>query len=101
MKRILTLLALFFTAGAPAAQTPASVVEGVVDAALALIEAADDTQRERALFLFPFDDQEQRRRWSNLPTGVFARSGLRLGDHVAHDGAAQHHRHHDRGLHVL
>lgn len=80
MKRTLSLLAILLTAGGAAAQTPAAVVEDVVDAAQALIESLDEDQREQAVFLFPFDDEDQRRRWSNLPTGIFARSGLRLGD---------------------
>jgi hypothetical protein len=30
--------------------------------------------------LFSFDDPTQRVRWSNLPSGIFPRSGLRMGD---------------------
>jgi hypothetical protein len=35
---------------------------------------------ERAKVLFKFDDKEQRARWSNLPTGMAERRGLRMGD---------------------
>jgi hypothetical protein len=30
--------------------------------------------------VFAFDDMAQKARWSNLPTGIFERGGLRLGD---------------------
>jgi hypothetical protein len=35
---------------------------------------------ERAKVLFRFEDKEQRARWSNLPTGMAERRGLRMGD---------------------
>ncbi len=35
---------------------------------------------QRAAALFDFNDEAQRKRWSNLPTGPFTRAGLRLGD---------------------
>ena len=38
----------------------------------------DESTRAKAVFAF--DDAIQRKRWSNLPTGIFQRVGLRLGD---------------------
>ena len=57
---------------------PAAVAQAVVDAANRLLQTLDESQRQT--LLFPFDDQEQRRRWSNLPAGIYPRGGLRLGD---------------------
>jgi hypothetical protein len=49
----------------------------IVDAARALLATLDAAGRSR--IQFPFEGP-QRARWSNLPTGIFAREGLRLGD---------------------
>jgi hypothetical protein len=54
------------------------VVPSVVKAASAFLETLDAAQRKSVLF--SFDDNEQRKRWSNLPTGIFQRKGLRWGD---------------------
>ena len=56
----------------------AEVVAGVVKAAEQLIATLDKAQQEK--LLFAFDDQEQRKRWSNLPVTIVARRGLRMGD---------------------
>lgn len=50
----------------------------VVAAAQALLGTLNET--EKSAVLFPFNDDDQRQRWSNLPTGIFARKGLRMGD---------------------
>ena len=57
------------------AQTDATA--RIVAAAQALLAALDDAGRAKAQFPF---DSPQRARWSNLPTGVFHRDGLRMGD---------------------
>lgn len=57
---------------------PAEVVADVVKAAESLLERLDDSQREQVRFAF--GDEEQRRRWSNLPSGIYTRRGLRMGD---------------------
>ena len=59
-------------------QTPGEVVANVVDAAEALLQELSDSQREQ--LLFSFDDEQQQRHWSNLPTRIFFRSGLSMGD---------------------
>lgn len=62
-----------------AAQQPArvEVVSSVVQAAEALVATLDADQRKGLLLA---DQQRLRRRWSNLPTGMLWRNGLRLGD---------------------
>jgi hypothetical protein len=54
------------------------VTPRVVKAANAFLETLDAAQRKSVSF--SFDDEKQRKRWSNLPTGIFQRQGLRWGD---------------------
>jgi Protein of unknown function (DUF3500) len=54
-------------------QTTASQI---VNAANAFLSTLDDKQRQAVLY--SFDDQEQRQRWSNFPTGVVPRGGISL-----------------------
>ncbi len=49
----------------------------IVAAAQAVVASLDPS--ERAAVQFPFDGP-QKTRWSNLPSGIFARKGLRMGD---------------------
>lgn len=58
--------------------TALEVTQKIADAGRRLMESLDEAQRKK--LLFQFDDQQQRERWSNLPTGMFDRSGLRWGD---------------------
>jgi Protein of unknown function (DUF3500) len=67
----------------PAAAAPVSpgdATASIVAAARALLSALDDAGRARVQFPF---DSPQKTRWSNLPTGVFQRQGLRMGDLTA------------------
>ena len=48
----------------------------IVSAANAFLATLDTAQRQRVLF--SFDDEEQRRRWSNFPTTMVPRAGLSL-----------------------
>jgi len=57
---------------------PATPAAGVAAAANKFLATLDDTQRTKVAFAF--DDETQRKNWSNLPTGIFRRAGLRLGD---------------------
>ena len=50
----------------------------VVAAANALMDVLNDDEKSKCLF--KFNDEAQRLRWSNLPTGIFERKGLRMGD---------------------
>src|SRR5436190_2878271 len=52
--------------------------EATVAAAKKFLAKLDDVQRGKAVF--DFKDEAQRKRWSNLPTGIFRRAGLRMGD---------------------
>jgi hypothetical protein len=61
--------------------TPAraqSSATGAVDATNAFLATLDPALRAKTVF--PFDDNAQKTRWSNLPTGIFERRGARLGD---------------------
>src|SRR5215470_13352283 len=58
-----------------AAQTATS---RIVSAANAFLSTLDDKQRQSALFAF--DDEQQRKRWSNLPISMVPRAGISLGD---------------------
>jgi hypothetical protein len=57
-----------------AATSPAGTSASIVSAADAFLASLDATQRQSVLY--DFDDNEQRARWSNFPTGVVPRGGL-------------------------
>lgn len=61
----------------PPAGAPSDITARIVTAAQAVVAALDDAGRARVQF--PFDGP-QKARWSNLPSGVFERQGLRVGD---------------------
>ena len=63
----------------PAAQSkPATATTtGIVTSAQAFLKTLDDAGRAKVQFPF---DSPQRARWSNLPSGIFPRQGVRLGD---------------------
>src|SRR4051794_37651731 len=50
----------------------------IVSAANTFLATLDQTQRQTVLF--SFDDQEQRKRWSNFPVAVVPRGGISLKD---------------------
>jgi hypothetical protein len=56
---------------------PADATARIVAAAQALVSTLDEGGR--AKLQFPFEGP-QKTRWSNLPTGIFERQGLRMGD---------------------
>jgi hypothetical protein len=64
------------------AQRATSQSAGVTAAVAAAADAflATLTPADRAKCVFRFDDAAQKARWSNLPSGIFQRAGLRLGD---------------------
>jgi hypothetical protein len=64
-------------AAAPPIAAPADSTARIVAAADALVGVLDDTGRTK--LQFPFEGP-QKTRWSNLPSGIFKREGLRLGD---------------------
>jgi Protein of unknown function (DUF3500) len=50
----------------------------IVSAAKTFVSTLDEKQRQKVLFAF--DDDQQRKRWSNLPTGAVPRGGIGLKD---------------------
>ena len=68
-------------AGAPAPGATSSAhaqTTVIVDAANAFLGTLNDKQR--AAVLFEFNNPEQRARWSNLPEGIFPRTGMAWGE---------------------
>jgi len=63
---------------AQANAAPGGATARTVAAAKAFLAKLDDTQRGKVQF--DYKDAAQRKRWSNLPTAMFKRAGLRLGD---------------------
>jgi hypothetical protein len=73
----LAFLAPISTPGPPAPAAEDAVTTKVVASANAFLATLSDAERARCAFTFA---SSQRTGWSNLPTGIFQRSGLRLGD---------------------
>ncbi len=63
---------------APEGASQAAATSRVVGAAKAFLAALSDAQRGKVSFAF--DDNVQRAKWSNLPSGIYQRNGLRLGE---------------------
>src|SRR3954463_3315213 len=63
---------------AAGAATGAETTAKIVTAARAVLASLDEAGRAKVQFAF--DGDAQRRRWSNLPSGIFERRGIRLGD---------------------
>ena len=85
VRLLVCFVTCFSTVGVFAWQSPAGQgataadrSEQVVAAATALLKVLS-AEQQRAV-QFRFNDDEQRVRWSNLPTGIFVRRGLRMGD---------------------
>ena len=66
--------------GQAAVTTPAGATAQIAAAAQAVLASLDPAGRARVQYGF---DSPQRSRWSNLPTGIFQREGLRLADLTA------------------
>lgn len=77
---LLALVTLLLAAGLPlrTAAGDGKSTAATVAAAKALLSTLDDSARAR--LVFNFGDEKQRKRWSNLPTGIYQRAGLRLGE---------------------
>src|SRR5258706_1066893 len=77
----LVLIVLFGTGSNSFAQmnsTPGAPTAAIVAATKKFLATLDDAQRGKVVF--DFKDETQRKRWSNLPTTIFKRQGLRMGD---------------------
>jgi hypothetical protein len=57
---------------------PANTTRAVAAAAKAFLDTLNPAERAKAVY--DFKDGEQRKRWSNLPTSMAKRGGVRLGD---------------------
>src|SRR5215213_625465 len=69
----------------PAAGSPADATARIVAAAQALLTTLDPIGKTKIQFVA---GSPQKTRWSNLPTGIFERTGLRVGDLNASQRAA-------------
>ena len=72
-----SFLAAVLCCGLAPAQ-PLSVTPKIVASANGFLSSLDDGQRSKVLF--EFDDAAQRKNWSNLPTTMVPRAGLKMGD---------------------
>lgn len=87
---LLLMAVLVPFAAASSQRTPAppqqtSTTASIVAAANAFLSTLSDAQRASGTFGF---QSPQRTGWSNLPTGIFQRKGLRLGDLTAQQRGA-------------
>jgi Protein of unknown function (DUF3500) len=57
---------------------PQTATSKIVSAANAFLATLDATQKQAVLYAF--DDEQQRKRWSNFPTQMVPRGGIRLKD---------------------
>ncbi len=73
-----SFLAAVLCCGLAPAQSSLSVASKIVASANGFLSSLDDGQRSKVLF--EFNDAEQRKKWSNLPTTMVARAGLKMGD---------------------
>ena len=65
------------TTRSTAANAPTEATSRIVAAAEALTALLDESARAKVQFPFA---GPQKTKWSNLPSGIFRREGLRLGD---------------------
>ena len=75
---LIVLLGTALNSFAQTNSTPGAPTAGIVAATKKFLATLDDAQRGRVVF--DFKDEAQRKRWSNLPTAIFKRQGLRMGD---------------------
>ena len=81
-KKIALVLIVLFAAGlnsfAQTSSTAGAPTAAIVAASKNFLATLDDAQRGKVVYAFK--DEAQRKRWSNLPTAIFKRQGLRMGD---------------------
>src|SRR5882724_721482 len=71
-------LAAVLCCGLAQGQTSSSVASTIVASANGFLGSLDEGQRSKVLF--EFNDAAQRVKWSNLPTTMVPRAGLKMGD---------------------
>ena len=75
---VVTLAVTLFAQRPPApASSTADTTARIVAAAQAVLKTLDATARAKVQFTF---DSPQRTNWSNLPSGIYKRNSLRIGD---------------------
>jgi hypothetical protein len=74
----ISFLAAVLCCGLAQAQSSSSVASTIVAGANGFLSSLDEGQRSKVLF--DFNDAAQRVKWSNLPTTMVARAGLKMGD---------------------
>ncbi|HEY6391402.1 MAG TPA: DUF3500 domain-containing protein, partial [Bryobacteraceae bacterium] len=72
------MLAAVLCCGLAPAQSSLSVNSKIVSSANGFLSSLDEGQRSKVLF--EFNDAAQRMKWSNLPTTMVPRAGLKMGD---------------------
>jgi hypothetical protein len=75
---MITIGALLALAPGPRAEIAPPSSTTIVAAAEAFLATLDERQKSKVLF--GFDDEKQRKRWSNLPVSFVPRGGLSLGE---------------------
>jgi Protein of unknown function (DUF3500) len=86
---VLVCLSIFIAASAISAVPTAAekqTTAQIVSAANAFLATLDATQRQHVMY--KFNDDAQRARWSNFPTGFVPRGGIRLKDMTPQQQAA-------------
>src|SRR5258705_4449387 len=73
-----SFLAAVLCCGLASAQSSLSVASKIVASANGFLSSLDEGQRSKVLF--DFNDAAQRMKWSNLPTTMVPRAGLKMGD---------------------
>src|ERR1700704_3869146 len=73
-----TTLAAILCCGLAPAQSSLGVATKIVAGANVFLSSLDEGQRTKVLF--EFNDAAQRKKWSNLPTTMVPRAGLKMGD---------------------
>jgi hypothetical protein len=76
--RKLGSIAVLLTCGLARAQSTPNPAAALVASANSFLGSLDEGQRSK--LLFDFNDAAQRVRWSNLPTTMVPRAGLKMGD---------------------
>jgi len=86
MRAASAICALAFTCLSLTPATAQIATGRIVSAANAFLSTLDNKQRQTVLFTF--DDEKQRQRWSNFPTGFVPRGGISLKEMNATQRAA-------------
>src|SRR5437764_14702537 len=76
-----SFLAVVLCCGPAPAQPSSNVASKIVASANGFLGSLNEGQRSKVLF--DFNDAAQRTKWSNLPTTMVPRAGLKMGDLTA------------------